>query len=245
MEKKNLSKPRKSTVKKIKTDKKVDRKKKQKPLPVSTTLLLSYVYSINENYSKLIAVGFDPNTFIARFILNDVDNDKILIDSDEWYLLFGKQNSINEAISKLKNETSIEEHEKSSLIVLSETLMISIEKLDKIKICQRCNISNKLLLVSLTLSEWNQLNNLMEFLNIVVTYNRSCTPLIKMYFDLYVERCNQQGKSVLDSADYFFFYEDINNNNIKINYSRLFNEIPLLCKVQIENRLLQNSNNVI
>ena len=243
MEKKNVSKK----VPKNKIHKKVVAKNKQKPLQVSTNLLLSYIYSINSNFSKLITVGFDPNCFVARVILNDVNNDKIVIDSDEWYLLFGKQRNINDTISQLSSSGNFitpKEHDKTSLIVLSDTLMISIEKdgAISVKICQRSNISLSLSMVTLTQNEWEQLNNCMEFINLVITHYRSCTPIIKMYFDIYVDKCIQQEKSALDSADYFFF-NDVNNVN-KINYSRLFHEIPSLCKDQIHNRLT-NKQNVI
>lgn len=195
-----------------------------KPTP---GLLLNYTYSLNTACSKTVSTGFDIDNFESVLLIKDVLNGYLTLNALEWYSVFVKFGKINDIIQRFI-ETDNTDKTKSN-IILSKTLFIQVVKEENglIKVFIQKTGADQKYIINLDYTEYIALYGLSEFIHLVITFNRTASPHLSAYFNLYVKKCMELDSWTLDSQHYF---TPSNFNNFdSINYSRLFYELSFLC----------------
>lgn len=216
------------------------------PKPVlaeRSPLLLGYKYSINPNGTKFISVGFDPDSenFEAVVMIEDVENKNyIVINSDDWYIFFGKRKEVREEfennykmLAEAQNQLALFNWDMEPYIFttpFSASFKIEFKSTesggDFTKFDQQ---ENKL---HINIQEWNQLQTWLEFINTILTHYKSCTKLVDAYYQVYLRKCKENGQ-VIGDLSYFFTPQtsssDITLTFNTLNYFRLYNEMANIC----------------
>lgn len=203
-------------------------KKKTAKKTVTPTLLLSYTYPLNNNWSKIISTGFNhEDNFEACVILNDCMEDSIMLSTLDWYSIFVKFEKINKTIDLMISKQELTERVKQHVRVSQNLDVLIMKDHDGVVKIQLQRKDGSKSYITLLYDEYIAFYALSEFIHLVLTYNRSCTSFINMYFSSYVKKCLELNCNFLTSQHYFTpsNYSGMDS----INYSRLFYELPVLC----------------
>lgn len=84
--------------------------------------------------------------------------------------------------------------------------------------------------------EEGNLHNISDFINSVITYNKSAEDFVKAYVTKYINTCMEKQQLKLQNE----IYMPHGYYNVQCNYSRLFFEIPIMLKEKIS-KLLQTN----
>lgn len=203
-------------------------------------LLLAYTYFLS--HFKYISVGYCCTTFLPKIIFGNVNyvNTCIELNVAEWYKFFMKLNKIYDYLHSCK-------YRKPWELKLTNTLNVRINKANNKNtdqmteqfVVQIFRSNNNEYMFSFKIEEFIYLCRFSEFLNAVLKYMITSTTAVKKYFDLYKEKCDTFSLPFLDYRHFFKpvegfpFQKNFTDGDVssyEINYSRLFYEIPLLCK---------------
>lgn len=187
----------------------------------TTTLLLSYTYFLN--CDKSISIGYDSKTFKTVLVLNQV----LLINQLEWYSLCVKFPLIKKFLvcaKKQANGPSTSSDGKKTYRA-STTLHIQASVHDNVHVTLIRSNGPKIILNE---SEFHLLCALEEFISAVIMHNRTTETLVEAYYGLYLTQCKELGVNKLETPVYY-----PSTATSSVNYSRLFFEIPILCKDDI------------
>lgn len=176
-------------------------------------LLLSYTYFINDDCSKYISVGFNPETFKPQTKLHHVGVHQSRLDLKEWIYIFTVKNDEFSSLFTSKNPVKI---------------CCSLKSLD-IKFKKQKIIINGF---EINAQEWLLIVKLSNFIQSVLYWCRQTANDVINYYQNYVEKCKAHNVYSLEATH--FFVND--TSEMKCNHSRLFYEIPILCK----NKLLSD-----
>lgn len=150
----------------IKRKQNISKESKNKKLKIEsvTSLLLSITYGLNETNSKLIVIGYHPNTILPAVILKDINhNVSICLDHEEATKLFDNMNEINKSVRELSRE-----HQKSEFpcitfdITKNLFVRITADALNLIYDKEDCKC------FKLITKEFKALNNFASFLKFFV-----------------------------------------------------------------------------
>lgn len=224
-----------------------------KPLVQLFSLLYAYTYFLNLRWSKSLSIGYCPDTFQLKILLNDSRSDgRIILSQFEWgglYHLLQKimkmvqsaNNELNEILTGLK--TGVNSYSKQRVKVSPNFSLVIEQNLKEVVIIFNHYLNGHRNCISLSYYEWCKLYANIEFLNTMVEQLRHSTIVVIAYFEQYVHRCVE---SVSETTDFFvplgFSPAEIEK------YARLFYEFPVLCKdnlqrlIQIEKRMRGISN---
>lgn len=201
-------------------------KKKMNFCKLVPNLLLNYTYALNTRHTKFICTGFDTSTFKEKIILNDVNGDFIELSSLDWYSIFVKLQKLNSMAHQMI--TTQTECPVQSKIIVSKTLRFQIRQdINDFHVTISKSNNDKKSTIKFDYEEYANFYAQSEFVHLVVTYNRSASPLISDYFKSYILKCLEFNTLFLTSQYYFTPYDYISHNSI--NYSRLFHEFSFLC----------------
>lgn len=185
---------------------------------VEEGLLLSYTYFINDDCSKYISVGFNPETFKPETKLHHVGVHQSTLDIKQWLYIFITKNNEFSKLFTSKNPGRF----RCSL----KSVDIKFKKKSGIIIINGFEINAQ---------EWLLIVKLSEFIQSVLYWCSQATNNIINYYQKYVEKCKAHNVYSLDSTHFF-----VNDNTvIKCNHSRLFYEIPILCKNKLMSDILK------
>lgn len=182
----------------------------------SEQLLLSYTYFINAEHTKYISIGFSVKTFTPCVIINYIGYAQTKLGLTEWLNIF-----------------MIKHEEISTFFKNCET-----SKCRKIKTLKNSQIhfdyvTKSLILNSLAINheEWILMQQMTDYIQSVLYWCRYLTRAVSLYYDEYVKRCVENSVYSLDATHFFTDETSI----IKCNFSRLFWEMPILCKNKLFN----------
>lgn len=220
----------------VQDDQQQQQQQVKKDESIVPNLLLSYVYFLNNSHTTYINVGFDINNFEATIVL--YKNTKYLCFSfNDWINLYTNIFTINNFFQNKDENFDI------VLPIYSDKTIFKLcngcEFLsgssnfqnNKYLVCENSATSSK---IYLTEQEWNKNLELTSFLQSVITWYEMTSKEIKSYFEIYNEKCLKKGVTSLSSTEYFLPGGNSNTYTyFNCNYSRLFSEIPILCKKKI------------
>lgn len=188
-------------------------------------LLLSYTYFLNNCRSTHLTIGYDNESFKLRIILFKNNNYHILCEAD-WSILFKNYITID---NHFKNKYETDFAEMPQTTTEGVQFKLSIRKGVKCLISVQNN--KKLILEP---SEWEKLYHWIPYFNSIISWYSLTTLEIQRYYDRYLQCCIQNNVLHLlphqflmcgDQSQYFY------------NSSRIFNEMPIICKSKLRNDL--------
>lgn len=187
------------------------------PIP---DLLLSYVYFLNEYKTASVVIGYDAEVFTPKMILIKGKEYQSL-SWDDWQSFYNCIGYIHqffeESISVEYVNMMVQNNNKNKRFKLSvhnqEKNLNFIDGPSKVKLNNH--------------GEWERLWSLAPLLHSIFSWYMLAFEEIGDYYNLYLNKCVLQNCSKLDYKD---FFTPMHKNNKYCNYSRLFNEIPILSK---------------
>lgn len=184
-------------------------------------LILAYTYFLNDDFNRIISIGFSTSTLKPVVVLHHVGNGSVVLTPNEWYSLFLHQQDIEGAMNgvAIKNP-----------IFLSDDTKISQDDSGRITI-KKTSFSTTFTF-QLNGYDWQCFIHLSElFKSILHLYTRS-QEKVNLYYVKYTQLCFEKNVMCLDVASYF-----VVDNAFNLNLPRLFNELGLLFKQKCLNGL--------
>lgn len=197
--------------------------KKQK-----NTLLLSYTYELGSEQRMNLSVGFSSTNFLPVVVLYDSFRGSIEIAALDFLAFYEKIPMIEAFFDE---SVAFPAQNINSFIVTSS----KCKSLNVIYIYKIGEIQNKLAINS---EEFKQICLLQEFLKNVLFDLNANYLYIKNYFAKYMEYCKEA--KILELPQSYYFIPVLTH---KINYLRLFSEIPIFCKDMIYENVSQTLYN--
>lgn len=208
----------------------VKRKISEKKFVIVPELLLSYTYFLNDQHSCYICIGFDIETFKLKIILfkntiflmlcyqdwKNITNNIELIKKHFELGNYALENPVYGELPKAVGFCTIKLSQRNNEKCLT---VVSGDGLKKI--------------IIITQSEWEHLYELYPFLNSVISWYNKVESEVESYYNIYVSKCFEKKKIQLAYEDFFIPNQAEGYNYY--NYSRLFSEIPILCKSKLSN----------
>ena len=190
---------------------------KQTSLP--SNLLLAYTYFLNPDHSCFITIGYDAITFEMKIIL--MKNKKFQEWSiNEWYHLYQNAQEIQRYFESNSNNVAVSSTLKKVINISNDMTGITIQFDHSDKKLMIFDSFCKIVIMS---NEWYILYSLLNFINSIVNHYYSSSQQIECYFIAYSNKCKQMRTSSLPLNEFFLFSSSF------CNFSRLFNEIPVIC----------------
>jgi len=212
---------------KIKKDRKVNKSIVKKNV-VIPNLLLSHTYFLNDQHTSYITIGYNIETFKPVIILykNTVFHE---LSTDAWTTIV--YNNLEMIRNHFYSENSIS--------------FVELPKIDgncDVKLTCRNNerhilFTNGHKKIILNFEEWERVSAWSSFLQSYIMWSETNWQDVWNYYNLYTMKCFDQKTFSLEMKD--FFIPPVIGYNY-FNYSRLFNEIPILCKNKIINEYYSN-----
>lgn len=205
------------------------KKNKSKHENVVPELLLSYTYFLNAEHTSYISVGLDTNNFKMKIILfkNGIYHN---LQWEDWSLLYVNINVIQNHF----NGYGVD------FLELPKTPSDIIHYKLSSRITEKCLIltgDNKKVVIKL--KEWMSLYNLMPFINSIVTWYIHTAHDVEIFYHQYLLKCIEVKSFKLEAQH--FFIPSTSATYYQCNYSRLYQEIPLLC----QNKIIIDLNQIL
>lgn len=179
-------------------------------------LLLSYTYFLDDQNKVYISVGHSPENFKSQVVFSKKTNQKVF-DSDDW--LNGIY-TFKESIVEYFNDETVTDSIKENSFEL-----VCVGGVKKLMIkCGRKKF------IEIYKTEWCKLYELASFINSIVDFQQNVVLEVENYYRMYLKKCVEKNSVTLQHTDYFTL-SHIDYNSF--NYSRLFHEIPSLCKSKL------------
>lgn len=178
-------------------------------------LLCQYTYFLNKIANKVLFIGFDSTTFRPVIQLLSLDNNQRLCFSfHEWACVSA---CMKYCIKFLKGSSDIAWYSSQNLVI--ESFVRNDERLIKISNLDAANS-----VIELNLEEFENLDSYSPFLSRIFKHYNEHWFDVEVYYRTYVLKCLSVNKCELDITEYF------TPANRCLNYFRIFNEIPIICK---------------
>lgn len=194
-------------------------------------LLLSYTYFLNSQHSCYLRVGYDTESFKLKIVLY-----KNMI-FQEWS--FEDWNNLHRNTGTIQNYFQSNDGVEIKNDDAASSMTIRLLKRSRGKCIQFQNVAAK---IKIFQSEWEELFVMMDFLNTVINWCSVIWHEIEQYYNIYYQKCIQLQVNRLSPNEFFIPIPSTFNY---CNFSRLFNEIPVLCKNRLQQDLYFNINPTI
>lgn len=191
-------------------------------------LLLAYTYFLNDQHSSKVIIGFSTETFEAEIIFHRFKECPIYISFKEWEKYFINFKKLEEKRSADQTELLINLEDNKSKALTKILVNFTLD-----------NDNNKIF--AMFKNEHQHFLNIIEFMNVVMSYNNNASNNVKEYFNKYMEKCKAKSLFQLSFDDY---YIPMNLSHVHCNYSRLFFEIPLYCSSKLFENLININFNI-
>lgn len=203
------------------------------------SLLYAHTYFLNTIWSKTISIGYCPDTFQLRIILNDCFGERrILLSTFEWSglvfafqkvmkLVDSAQKELNDVSSGIK--TGINSYTKQRIRVTPSFSILVEQNLKEVAVVFQHNQNGVHSAISFNYEEWIRLYSNMDFFNTILEELKHSTIIVIAYFEQYVLRSVEHP---LETAE-FFVLSGFSPSDIA-KFSRLFYEIAVLCKKNVQ-----------
>lgn len=197
-----------------------------KPAVEIPELLLSYTYFLNSSHSSHLTIGYNNKDFTLRIIVFKNNIFHTLRQAD-WAVLI-KNVEIIENHFNNKYETDFAELPNENAFT---QFKLSIRRGEKCLISVQNN--KKLILET---PEWQKLYQWLPYINTVAIWYNSVTLEIQKYYDRYLHYCIQN--RVMHLLPHHFF-RAVDHSQYFYNNSRIFNEIPIICKNKLRDDIIE------
>jgi hypothetical protein len=180
--------------------------------------LLGYTYYLDRKKSAYVTTGYNCNTFKTS-ILFVKKNSSVLFNTENWDDLCDHIEFINKCAFDSYSKDATKFHDRSGAVIARITKRKE-EKVVEISM----DSTNK---VAFNLIEWTELTELSAFLRQVIKWNDIFNNEIENYYKQYLKKCKANDVTKLTSNEFFLPHPLTYNY---CNFSRLFHEIPILCR---------------
>lgn len=192
-------------------------------------LLLSYTYFLKNDHSSHLTIGYSTEDFNCKILL--FKNGKIcLLDIMDWKNLFDNLEIIESFFCNINDLKFIELPHCGGNIIFK----LSIRNDKK---CIISSYNNRK--VALHKEEFLKLQSLSPYLNSIVSWYSNMSVEIRNYYMAYLQICIDNNVLKLSPNQFFIIEEQTRNF---YNNSRLFNELPILCKKKLRDDLSKYYN---
>lgn len=201
------------------------------------SLLLKYTYYLDLLATKTVNIGYDNKTFLPVIVFHNVGKSFITLNAIDWMSVFVNIDAINKhftLVSAPNQRNQIKFYGSRNIRIKTNRnpYYRSITLQHKEKPHQK---------ISLTFNEWTMLLQLMDFFNSLIFYYKSTMENVKGYYEDYLRKCYEGAKYQLSRHELF---EPRKLNENPFNHSRLFHEIPLMCRDKLYDDVYHyNTNN--
>jgi len=204
----------------------IDNNKKKKNV-VIPNLLLAHSYFLNDQHTSYITIGYNIETFKPVVILykNTVFHE---LSTDAWTTI------VFNNLEMIRNHFSYCENNIAELPKINGDCDVKLTCRNNERQILFTNGHKKIIL---NLEEWERVSTLSSFLQSYIIWSETNWQDVGSYYNLYALKCFNQKTFSLEMKD--FFIPPVIGYNY-FNYSRLFNEIPILCKNKIINDYYSN-----
>lgn len=192
------------------------------------SLLLSYSYQLGIDQRLNLSVGFSPIDFAPVVMLFETNKKPVEIAALD-FLSFYERISLIETF--FDESVAFPIQNVGSFVITPS----KIKSLNTIYIYKSGDPQNK---ISMNYEEFKQICVLQEFLKNVLFDFQANYLYIKNYFAKYMEYCKEA--KILELPQSYFFIPVLSH---RINYLRLFSEIPIFCKNTLYENVSQNLYN--
>lgn len=190
------------------------------------TFLLQYSYYLNRSATKQIILGFGPDSFKPYVALISFHEKKFLYFSASYWNFFVEHVhdceeylNKNAEICSASSNDCVFEINKVTLDDNNDTRQISITNV---------NFNCKIIL---NLEELSVLNQLIPFLSRMMNHFEEKWGFVKEFYRAYLLKC------FIGDTDHLILKQFFKIESPAINYFRLFNEIPVLCRDKLKTDL--------
>lgn len=185
-------------------------------------LLCQYTYFLNKAATKVLFIGFDSSTFRPVIhLLAFNNNQRLCFSFHEWACVNA---CMKYCIKFLKGSSDIAWYSSQNLVI--ESLSRNNKRFIKIS---NLDVLNSV--IELDVEEFENLELYSQFLSRIFKHYNEYWFDVEVYYRTYVLKCLSGNKGELDITEYF------TPNNRSLNYFRLFNEIPVVCRSKLTSDL--------
>lgn len=205
------------------------------------SLLFAHTYFLNLQWSKSVSIGYCPDTFQLKILLNNGGSEsRIVLSQFEWGGLYHSlqkimkfiqlaNNELLEILNGIKSVTGVNSYSKQRVKITPTFSVVIEQNLKEVVITFHHNQSGHRNVFTLTYNEWCKLYSNMEFLNTLSEHLKHTAIVVIAYFEQYVLRCVE---NVSETTEFFV---PLGFSSVEITkYMRLFYEFPVLCKENIQ-----------
>lgn len=189
------------------------------------TLLLRYTYFLDASSKKAMSIGFHSDTFKPIILVQVFGRSHIVLSLNDWMSI-----PVNRDIADIYFSGGTDQ----PTFVCSKNIVVKSllhgRRKERYILLKRTSDNCSSQEVILNKTEWTTLMRLSNFFNTLAFYLRKGTDSIEEYYNNYVQFCVSKKTNWLTSKDFFIPIIDTDNT---YNYSRLFHEIPLLCRERL------------
>lgn len=198
-------------------------------------LILQYKYPLNDEQSKYISIGYSNETeFQTAIVISKTNKSFVPLSVNSWKIIavYAKQFINNYFEQHVCDDLDFRKRRifdtpsiRLIKVKCGNVRMIRIENVAETLDSQRS--------IQLDFNEWKNILNFSEFFNEILDYYDKHSSIAENYYQTYTVNCILKGKSRLDKSDIF----QSNNKGVKLNFYRLFFEIPILSATRLRRDL--------
>lgn len=183
------------------------------------TLLCQYTYFLNSEFNKVLLIGFENQTFRPTiYITSLVKSEQLHFSYEEWACVTA---CIKYCAKFLNGSSDVVWYSSNSLVI--ESIISDGERLIKIS-----NFDNTIGAIELNLEEFKIIEQYSAYLSRIFKHYSEYWFDVEIYYRTYVFKCMTSAKRQLDITNYF------SPRNRCLNYFRIFNELPIVCKAKLD-----------
>ena len=193
-------------------------------------LLLSYIYFLNAMSTVAMSVGFDSVTFKPTILLQAFGRSHIVINILDWMYI-----GLNrEAAEKFFT------HDPGKPVFINGTNLtikpiLYGRKRERYILLKNTSDNCTHQEIALSVMEWSILMRLCNFFSTIGFHLHRGSGAVQEYFNNYVAFCVAKRQKRLTTRDFFVpVYE---SENATFNFSRLFYEIPVICREELKHAI--------
>lgn len=192
----------------------------------SPQLLLQYSYYLNRTVTKQILIGFDPYHFRPYIVVIDFQHNTFLHFSQEnWEFITECINSCLDYVNQVTQGCWASTHDKVWNI---NSVGDCIDGEERGIVIKNIAFDREIIL---NLEELTVLSQLAPYLTRMLKHYNERWGFVREYYRSYLLKCFVSDVDRLQMKQFYKY------DTISVNYFRLFNEIPVLCKDKLRSDL--------
>lgn len=187
-------------------------------------LLSQYSYYLNKEGTKSVIVGYNSTTLHPSIALfSPITCEKVELSKYDWLCI--------KAILKYGQQYLI--GNTNNVFYRSQHVQIDSTMKNSERLIRIVNFNMPDSHIELNLEEFETLIEYSYYISkIVIHYSELCCD-VSTFFESYKMKCIEQNKQRLDPSDFCLHFSNFGLNSKTINWFRIFNEIPIVCREKL------------